>query len=205
MSFQKRIFTSITFSLLVLITLITTQAQTEPPKPADANYEALLHVLVSGNQGPGEAVPAGLSAVSRQIRAEFGSGNLRLINTYVGRLSNMGSLEYKGVSTAYGPEAMPGSPSFLDWRLANLRSMQNAAGQPVFQFQSFRFGARVPVRVGNVADDKAPVPINYEAIGLTVDRLSVRENVPTLIGTLTQPRTDGTFFLVLTVRNADRP
>lgn len=204
MSLQKRIFTPLTFSLLFLIAVISAAAQADPPKPAEPNYEAVLHVLVSGNQGPGESVPAALNTVSRQIKTEFGSSNLRLINTYLGRLSNAGSLEYKGVSNAYAPEALPGSPSFLDWRLTNMRNLQNAAGQPVFQFQGFRFGARVPVRVGNFQDEKAPAPVNYEAIGLNLDRMSVRENVPTLLGTLTQPRTDGTLFLVLTIRNADK-
>jgi hypothetical protein len=204
MSLQKRIATLLTFSLLFLIAVTSASAQGDPPKPAEANYEAVLHVLVSGNQaGQGDALPNALGSVSRQIRTEFGSGNLRLINTYLGRLSNMGNLEYKGVSSAYAQE-LPGSPSFLDWRLSGLRNMQNAAGQPVHYLQGFRFGARVPVRMGNFHDEKAPVAINYEAIGLTVDRMSVRENVPTLIGTLTQPKTDGTLFLILTVRNVDK-
>ena len=205
MSLQKRIFKPLTYFFLFLLSIVPVVAQAEQPKTVDANYEAVLHVVVGGSQsGQGVALPASLSGVSRQIRNEFGTDNLRLINTYLGRLSNTGSLEYKGVSNAYAPEAMPGSPSFLDWRLSGLRNLQNAAGQPVYQFQGFRFGARVPVRVGNFQDEKAAAPINYEAIGLTLDRMSVRENVPTLIGTLTQPRTDGTLFLVLTVRNADR-
>jgi hypothetical protein len=203
MSLQKRIFTLLIFSLLFLTAVISVSAQTDQTKPAEATYEAVLHVLIAGGQA-GESLPSSLGAVSREIRTEFGSANLRIINTYFGRLSNTGSLEYKGVSNAYAPESMPGSPSFLDWRLNGVRSVQNAAGQPAYHLQAFRFGARVPVKVAFLQDEKAAAPINYEAIGLTVDRLSVRENVPTLIGTLTQPRTDGTLFLVLTVRNADK-
>lgn len=203
MSLQKRSFTTFTLSLLFLATAISSAAQADASKPADANYEAVLHVLISGGQ-QGEALPNSLGGVSREIRSEFGSGNLRLINTYFGRLSSMGNLDYKGVSNAYAPESLPGSPTVLDWRLTAVKSIQNAAGQPAYQLQGFRFGARVPVRVGNFQDEKAAAPINYEAIGLTVDRVSVRENMPTLIGTLTQPRTEGTLFLVLTVRNADK-
>jgi hypothetical protein len=203
MSLQKRTFTLLIIPFLFLAAVISGSAQADQARPAEANYEAILHVLVSGGQS-GEALPSSLGAVSQQIKGEFGSGTLRLINTYLSRLSNMGSLEYKGVSNAYALEALPGSPSFLDWKLAGLRNLQNAGGQPVYQFQGFRFGARVPVRVGNFQDEKAPAPINYEAIGLTLDRMSVRDNVPTLIGTLTQPRTDGTLFLVLTVRDADK-
>jgi len=170
----------------------------------EANYEATLHVLVGSDQaGPG-GLPSALTPVARQLRAEFGANNLKLINTYLGRLSNTGSLEYKGVSHAYVQEPQHGSPSFLDWRLVGLKTAQNATGQSVYQFQYFRFGARVPVKMGNFQDDKIPAPINYEAIGLTLDRMSVRENVPTLVGTLTQPKTDGTLFLILTVKSVDK-
>lgn len=205
MNSQIRIFSLLTFSLVFLIGAASTFAQADQAKSADPNYEATLHVLVASSQaGPGDTLPQGLSAIARQVRGEFGASNLKLINTYLGRMSSNGSLEYKGVSNAYAQEPMPGSPSFLDWRLSGLRNMQNAAGQPVYQFQGFRFGARVPVRVGSFQDEKVPAPINYEATGLTVDRISVRDNVPTLIGTLTQPKTDGTLFLILTVKNVDK-
>lgn len=201
----KRISTFVTFSFLLLVPAVAGFAQAEQLKPADPNYEAVLHVLAASNQGgQGDALPGSLSAVARQVRSDFGTANLKLINTYLGRLSNTGNLDYKGVSNAYVQEPQPGAPSFLDWRLVGLQPRQGAAGQSVYQFQSFRFGARVPVRVGVVQDEKSPSPISYEAIGLTLDRMSVRENTPTLVGTLTQPKTDGTLFLVLTVRNVDK-
>jgi len=203
MNLQKRILPILTFALLLFTATNFATAQAAEAKPAEATYEAVLHVLIAGGQA-GESVPSSLSAVSRSIRSEFDASNLRLINTYFGRLSNTGSIEYKGVSNAYAAESMPGAPSFLDWRLVGIRSIQNALGQPAYHLQSFRFGARVPVRVVNFPDEKTPAPVNYESIGLTVERVNVRDNAPTLIGTLTQPRTDGTLFLVLTIRNADK-
>jgi len=44
------------------------------------------------------------------------------------------------------------------------------------------------------------VVLNYEAVGLNMNRVSLPENKPTLIGTLSLPKTTGTMFLVLTVR-----
>ena len=207
MNTLKRLFTLLSLSLLFLITVISISAQTGPQPVVEANYEAVLHVLAASNHTvPGDALPTALGAVSRQIRGDFGTANLRLVNTYLGRMSNTGSLEYKGVSNAYVQEPQAGTPSFLDWRLVGLRPLQNSAGQGVYQFQSFRFGARVPVRIGGLPDDggKVGAPVNYEAIGLTLDRMSVKENVPTLVGTLTQPKTDGTLFLILTVKNVDK-
>lgn len=207
MNSQKRIFSLLTFSLIFLITTVSLFAQGDQSKIAEPNYEAVLHVLVSSNQsGPVENLPSSLSSVAKQVRGEFGGQGLKLINTYLGRLSNAGNMEYKGVSNSYVQEAEPGTPSFLEWSLAGMRTMQNPAGQNVYHFQNFRFGARVPVRVASFSGDggtKAPV-FNYEQIGLNISRMGVRENTPTLMGTLTQPRTDGTLFLVLTVRNVDK-
>lgn len=203
---KKRIFSITAFSLAFLITASSMIGQAPQPTIAESNYDVVLHVLVASSpSGQGEALPTGLSTVAKQIRGEFGSSNLKLINTYLGRLSNTGNLEYKGVSNAYVQEPEAGSPSFLDWKLSGLKTLQNSAGQDVFQFQSFRFGARIPVRI-NFRDDsgKPPTAVNYEAIGLTLDRMSVRENSPTLVGTLTQPKTDGTLFLILTVKSADK-
>ncbi|MEO7673393.1 MAG: hypothetical protein ABIU09_04865 [Pyrinomonadaceae bacterium] len=173
---------------------------------AEPNYDAILHVVVGTSESGQSVLPAGLSSVSKQLRAEFGVTNLKLLNTYLGRMTTSGTLEYKGVSNAYVQEVDTESPSFLDWRLSGLKSLQNSAGQNVFQFQTFRFGARVPVKVTNYRDEtgKSPLSINYEAIGLTLDRMGVVENSATLVGTLSQPKTNGTLFLILTVKNAAR-
>ena len=205
MNSRKRLLSLLVFSLFLLTSVVSSHGQADAPKPSDPTYEAVLHVLVeSGSGGVGESVPQSLGSVARQLKSDFGASNLRLINTHYGRLSNAGNLEYKGVSAAYAQESQPGAPSFMDWRLVNLRTAQNSTGQTVHQFQAFRFGARVPVRIGIAQDDKSPAPINYESIGLTLDRVSVRENTPTLVGTLIQPKTDATVFLILTVRNVDK-
>ena len=108
------------------------------------------------------------------------------------------------MSNAYAPAPESDALTFLEWNLTGLKNLQNAAGQNAFQFQIFRFGARVPIKALSYRDEtgKVPAVYNYESIGLTLSRMSVLENVPTLIGTLSQPRTNGTLFLILTVKNA---
>ena len=68
--------------------------------------------------------------------------------------------------------------------------------------QTFRFGARVPIVIAKIAgDDAKGVPVtNYESVGLTLNRVSLTENSPTLIGTIALPRTTGTVFLVMNIR-----
>jgi hypothetical protein len=89
------------------------------------------------------------------------------------------------------------APTFFEWTIGNFRSMQNG-----FQARSFRFGARVPVRTGTVKDAggvASPV-INYEAVGISMNVIGLPANTPTLIGTISLPKTAGTIFLVATVK-----
>lgn len=184
---------------------ISTSAQTDPA-PIESNYEAILQVVLGSSEATQKGdLPPSLNDVSRQLKTNFSFPNYKLVNTYIGRLANTGNLEYKSLSNIYGLEQESDSPSFLDWRLVGLRSVSGAGGRKAFNVQHFRFGARVPIRFTNPADasGKAPTIVNYESLGLTLDKTSVPENSPTLIGTLSLPKTTGTVFLVLTVKPVD--
>lgn len=71
---------------------------------------------------------------------------------------------------------------------------------------SLRFGARVPVVVGYRKDQtgKDEPAVNYEQIGLTMSRLGISENVPTLIGTLDVPNGTDMIFVVMTAKTLER-
>ncbi len=205
MNSLKRIFSLLSLSSIFLICIATAFGQAEAKLQAEPNYDAILHVVVASSEpGQSDSLPQSLSSVSKQLRSDFGVTNFKLLNTYLGRMTNSGSLEYKGVSNAYAPVQESDTLTFLDWNLTGMKSLQNAAGQSVFQFQAFRFGARVPIKTSSFKDDSGKVNAvyNYESIGLTLQRMSVVENSPTLVGTLSQPRTNGTIFLILTVRSA---
>ena len=51
-------------------------------------------------------------------------------------------------------------------------------------------------------DGKTSGTMVYEPVGLTVNHLVLPENRPTMIGTISLPKTNGTVFLVLTIRRA---
>lgn len=184
----------------------TVLAQNNPnPTQVAASYEVMLQVVVGSNgSAEGSSLTPNLRGLSDQLRSNFGFANYRLDNTFVGRVGTSGTFEYKSISNTVGAGADSETPSFLEWTLGGLRSSINDKGEAVFQAEPFRFGARVPVRISTFKDDsgKAISNINYEAIGLTVNRVSLRENAPTLIGTLSLPKTAGTVFLILTVKPA---
>lgn len=208
MNLSKRIFSLTLFSILIAISVsvavgqpvTVSQSDTSGTQLAEPTYEVSLHVIIGSDEaGGGAAFPTGLSNVTRNLRGNFPFANYRLANTFLGRISNTGTIEYKSVSNILGQESDAESQTFLEWSMGNFRVMQNG-----FQARSFRFGARVPVRVGTTRDAAGTVTplVNYEPVGLTMSMIGLPANTPTLIGTISLPKTTGTIFLVATVRTA---
>jgi hypothetical protein len=198
------LFASFLFALSISVQLVA--AQGPAPTGTEGSYEVSLQVLVGSNdQAAGSAVPQSLAGVVRELKPRFTFENYRLVNTYFGRIANAGTFEYKSVTSITGQDSESDSPSFLEWAIGSVREAADSGSRPVIQTQNFRFGARVPVRVASYKEDagKNVSSIVYEAIGLNVNRLNFRENVPTVIGTLNLPKTSGTLFLVFTARHVE--
>jgi hypothetical protein len=196
--------TRISFAVAALFAIavftFTSPAQSSQP---ENSFEVTLSVISGSNDGGKADLPPALSPISKQLRSSFGLTNLRLADTYVGRIGNGGNIQYKSLANIDAP-AQSDTPSFLDWQIAGLRNSAPGSGVGFF-IQAFRFGARVPVRVasGPDANGKPTSTIQYESIGLNVDRLTLSENAPVLIGTIALPKADGgRVFLVLTVSPA---
>lgn len=190
------------FSLLsVLFLWVAFASNAAAQQQLEPSYEVALQVIIGSNDaGARSDLPANLSTVSRQIRNSFSFSSYRLANTFLGRVSNNGNIEYKSVSNVFGEEpAADGPQSFLEWSLVNFQVHQTG-----LQARSFRFGARIPVRTMGSREGGGTVPIvNYEAIGLTVNTIGVPVNKPTLIGTINLPRSSGTMFLLVTIKPAE--
>ena len=183
--------------LLIFLAFSTASAQTDSGQQAEPTYELSLQVVIGSNEpGPGTSLPQNLSGISRQLKNNFSFSNYRLATTFLGRISNNGNLEYKSISNILGQESESDAQSFLDWSIVNLRSMPRG-----FQARTFRFGARVPVQTGTGLGDK--VITNYENVGLNMTTLGLPANTPTLLGTVSLPKTSGTIFLVATIRPTD--
>lgn len=193
---------------LVLVSSIISFGQSDPPKPplqVEPSYDVSLHLLIGSNEGSKSDLPASLANVSKQLKANFSFTNYRLASTFLGRISNNGNFEYKSAGNLFGKEAEGTPQTFLEWTVANFRSMPTAKGQPGFQAQAFRFGARVPVQTTILQGEggKGSPVYNYESIGLSIGKIGLGENTPTLVGTLNLPGANGTIFLVMTIRSAE--
>src|SRR4030095_10756855 len=172
------------------------------PRPVEQSYDAVLQILIGGDDKANMQLPQNLGTVAKQLKANYPYPEYKLANTYVGRIAVNGNLENKSISNVFGQTQQGDTPSFWEWGLGGLRASPAAGGRNDLAFNMFRFGARVPVRTGTAKDGSGNTqPIfNYENIGLTTGRLTVPENTPTLIGSLALPNTTGTAFLVLTLR-----
>ncbi len=183
--------------LFVSVSFLAAHAQPEQSQNSEQSYDVSVQLLIGSNDAAGKAdVPSYLAPIARQLRSSFSFSDYRLSNTFVGRIASGGSFEYKSVAGISGREAEPESQSFLEWSLVNLSQAADGV-----QSRGFRIGARVPVRAG--ADSGGRAIYNYEAIGLNLSRIGMAVNRPTLIGTLSLPRTDGTIFVVMTIRPAE--
>lgn len=198
MNQSKHAFPLLALPLLILICLSAAVAQSDA---LESSYEVALHVVIGSNDGGTKTdLPANLSVISKHLKGNFSFSNYRLANTFLGRISNTGNIEYKSVSNILGQETDAESQTFLEWSMGNFRAMPNG-----FQARSFRFGARVPVRTGTFKDPAGTITpvVNYESVGLTMSLIGLPANTPTLIGTISLPKTTGTIFLVATIKSAE--
>ncbi|MEO8650549.1 MAG: hypothetical protein ABI539_15405 [Acidobacteriota bacterium] len=194
-------------SVTLFAFLLTASAAFSQAQPQlDKSYEVSLQVIVgSSDRSETGSLPSNLRGITAQLKNTFPFTNYRLGATFIGRVTNNGGIDYKSVSNILGQESDSETQTFLDWSMSGLRTVPAANGREGFQAQAFRFGARVPVKTGSVADSSGrstPI-INYEQIGLGIVRIGFTENTPTLIGTLSLPKTNGTLFLIATVRTVE--
>jgi hypothetical protein len=195
MNKPKIAFPITAFLFVYLLSLTNSFAQTEnQPKQAEPSYEIVLQTLIASNDtAVKSAVPQTLSNVVKKLKANYSFSDYHLTSTYLERVTNTANFEFKGVSSVSDQNQENYAPLFSEWSLGVLRSLPNEKGRNSIQFQRFRFGQRVPVKTS------AGV-VNYEQIGLTLDKLSLPENIPTIIGSLATSKPEELMFLVLTVK-----
>jgi hypothetical protein len=200
MNLSKLASSLFVFPLIALALFSTAIAQSDAGQQLEPSYEVTLHVVIGSNEPDSRSeMPANLATVTKRLKSNFSFSNYRLANTFLGRISNTGNIEYKSVSNILGQETDAESQTFLEWSLVPFRVMQNG-----FQARGFRFGARIPIRTVAFKDNGAANPVtNYESVGLNMNMVGLPANTPTLVGTISLPKTTGTIFLVATVKTAE--
>lgn len=189
------------FALLFLFSLTNVFAQIEPEKTQiEPSYEVVLHVVVASNNSIEKAkMPSSLLNVVGKLKNDFTYSNYSLAATFLERMSASGVIGHTGVLNQL-KQTNEEKLYFSDWGLSGLKAGKDEKGKDLVQFQTFNFGAKVPIvtAVGGKGDGVDVV--NYENIGIRINKFNLPENTPTIIGSLSTPKTDEFIFLVLTVR-----
>lgn len=171
----------------------------------ESSYDLTLQLVVGSNEaGAKTEMPSTLDQVTQDIKSRFGFSGYRLANTIHSRIVDAGGAEYKSLVNIFGETTDPMQPSFMEMSVVDLRNPSQVKGSGTFQGRVFRFGAKVPVATGGSFKDdtgKSRPVTAYEHIGLTLTKFNVPENQPTLVGTLNLPGTNGTIFLVMTIKS----
>lgn len=199
---KSKFFLSAVF--LLLCGLTSAFAQTENERLAEPNREVVLQVLIASNSTGGKTnLPPALVNVTKKLSGIYSFSTYNLAATYFGRIANNGNFEYRGMVNNFLPNQKEEMPVFSEVNLQGLRILSGVNNQPTAQFQNFRYGMRVPVTVTSykMESGQTSSAVNYENIGLSIQRFGVPENAPTVIGTMTLPKTEETVFLVLTVNS----
>ena len=180
--------------------------------PADAkqgeiNHDVQLYLLAASNEpGGGAVVPQSMEGVIRQLRASLPFAHYRVAATFINRVRDGGSFEVSGVGGPPLAAALPNptSPTFFNFRMANVKLSPAGGDQSFVRVAGLRFGLKVPIQTASVAAEggKGGYPvIQYQDTGISTE-VSVREGAPTVIGTLAATRPDESFVLVMTLKRA---
>jgi len=204
----KVIFSKTIFAFLFICSLAFGLIAQTPVKQqqAESNYEVVLQILAASNDASeksADAAPQTLSGVVKRLRTMYSFSNYRLNSTYVQRIANNGNLEFKGVLDGANQDVF--APVFSNFSIGHLTTLPDEKGQSPISITDFRFGQRVPIKTANFAAEsgKSNSVINYEQIGLSMRKIGLTVNSPTVIGNLSASKPDEMMFLILTVKTTD--
>lgn len=192
-----------TFLLLLVLSAANVFAQTDAKQPqAEPCYEVILQLVVASNAASEKAaLPPSLANTVKKLKTLYNFSDYRLTTTFLQRTSNL--IEYKSLQTEFNQVTDKSYPAFSEWSLRGLKNIPGA-GRNILQFESFRFGMRIPiVRSGVDESGKAQSSVIYDSTGITTARFNVNENEPTIIGSLATSKPEELMFLVLTVKPAE--
>ena len=175
----------------------------------ETNLDTQLYLLVATNQDVDDAkLPGALEPVVKQLRASLRFKNYRLAATLLNRVKNNGRLYLKWIG---GPLASSGAvsantPNVNEFRVNNLKLVEDGTGQQVVRMEGFAFGVRIPIITGSTVAANGPTMapiINYESTGLNTD-ISMREGDAVVVGTLNIGPSGDAIILVMSAKRTSK-
>ncbi|QOY91740.1 hypothetical protein [Paludibaculum fermentans] len=180
----------------------------ESPTGAPRNIEVVAYMVLAGKTGTvGDAVPAELDGVVKQLKAVFGYSDYRLMDTAVLRVREGQTSDSSGNAGMVDPN-LPSAPWTYQMKLKATTAQTGPKGN-VLRIDGFRFGLRIPyVSAGTQSFQSgqgAPIVTpnwNYTEVGFSTD-LDIREGQKVVVGKSKVDRSGNAFILVLTAKAVD--
>jgi hypothetical protein len=170
------------------------------PDRAPISLEVQLH-LIAASLAPSEkpTVPKFLEPVLGQLKTALIFTNYRYVSSTLNRVSDRGKVESSGVTGSLFPTPpgimnTPDNPSLYKYSIGRIALTQDASGRESIQVDSFRFGVKVPIRIGQNNTQ-------YQDVGITTP-LSLRESELVVVGTANVSGADEAIIVVISVKKA---
>ncbi|HEX8774980.1 MAG TPA: hypothetical protein VF735_15505 [Pyrinomonadaceae bacterium] len=180
------------------------EASTTSTTREDIDLEVKLELIVASNSaGEGAKLPPQLDATIRQLRASLPYTHYRWAATFINRVSNGADSTTKGIAGPLLGTTPPTSsvPSFYDLVLTDVTLAPAGSQQKLVHFR-MHFGARLPIMAGSSASSSSSSgsqTVNYEGTGISTT-LSIPENEPVVVGTMSLGPTNEMLVLVVSVK-----
>ncbi|QYO62958.1 hypothetical protein [Leptolyngbya sp. 7M] len=180
-------------------------AQNAASANSDKLYEVELYLLAElPEDGKRPELPSALSGVASSIRQKYGKNRIGVVDRYFTVIAHGGTYDHRSILRIGNHGSSP-RRGFAEIRFGSVGETAAADGRGALAMRSFRFVARLPVRVPIArSDDKPPIDtfVN-ESVYTSIDRLVFAENTPTIVSTLNTSDSD-TLFLVMSMRRISK-
>lgn len=173
------------------------------PQSGNRNIELVAYMLMAAPKGTaGEALPAELNPVAKQLKAVFGYNDLRLLDSSLIRTREGVRAEASG-NVGITIPGVTDNTALYQWRVAKALITSTERGN-VIKLDGFVFSIRVPYAIGIGQPGQTPTSTQtaYSQIGFNTE-LDIREGQKVVVGKNKVDNTDSAFILVLTAKALD--
>lgn len=179
---------------LLVLGAVSTKGQQAGADKSRHTFEVQLHFVLGSDSGAaGPEIPKEIRSAIRRIGKTYAYADYRLASSQYQMVYTGGQIQSDTILKNLGGFRIADRPIYANWSLGGFMETPSAAN---ILTGTFRFTARVPSKIGN--------DITYNKIQYVLRGVALREERPTVIGTLPVPESDELIFFVLNVSRADR-
>ena len=164
-----------------------------PARVTSRNIEMVFYLLVAAPKGTaGEALPAELEGVARQLKQIFGYNDFRLVDSSILRTREGERGETVGSTVIANVQNAPLSGYQIGFARTSVAASDKGS---VIRIDGFRFGTKVPYQT-------MPGSWNYTDVGFQTN-LDIREGQKIVVGKAKYEGSENALVLVITAKAVD--